>query len=254
VQYRSVFRARSSEKSSVDVVHQDMVCAAAFVGFSLLGAARPGRRGGPAKGYASSCFCPRLEPGRGRRTRSWPGASSSGRCDTVKPTRMLGGGGGRGSGVSNQDRLLATLPYLVPLLDSLTFGFYFFRRVPLAGAIILAPLYPVYQIYRGVPFLAFGVFLILYLLVVRNMNIPRFIRFNTYQALVLDIALIFPQLLSGVNLGSAIPAQVVEILSTSVFYATSLAIGYSAISNVKGELPDQIPGVSDSVRDQIGPL
>lgn len=164
--------------------------------------------------------------------------------------QIYGSGGNNPAPLKN--RALSILPYIVPLLDSLSFGSYVFRRVPLASTLILTPLYPVFQIYRGVPFLAFGVFLILYLLVVRNPDVARYIRFNTYQALVLDIVLIFPQLLSGLNLGAAVPAQIVELLSTTVFYAMSIAIGYAVVSNVKGELPDQIPGISDSVRDQIG--
>lgn len=168
------------------------------------------------------------------------------------PTMLYGGGGGSGPPAPAQERALSILPYLVPLLDSLSFGFYVFRRVPLAGTLILTPLYPLYQLYRGIPFLAFGVFLALYTLVVRNQNVPRYVRFNTYQALILDIVLIFPQLFSGMNLRSAVPSQVVELLSTSVFYAMSIAIGYAVVSNVKGELPDQIPGISDSVRDQVG--
>jgi hypothetical protein len=233
----------------------DMTRAAAFVVLSIPSAVQSRERGASQQGcFASTCSTTRFIPGHVPRTAILRGVERKGRTNTPKAMNMLGGNGGRGSGVPNEDRVLSVLPYFVPLLDSLTFGFYFFRRVPLAGALILGPLYPVYQVYRGVPFLAFGVFLALYLLVVRNVNIPRFIRFNTYQALVLDIALIFPQLLSGVNVGSAIPAQVIEILSTSVFYAMSLAIGYSVVSNAKGELPDQIPGVSDSVRDQIGPF
>lgn len=162
-------------------------------------------------------------------------------------------GGGRGGPTAPlKERAISILPYIIPLLDSLSFGSYVFNRVPLARSLILMPLFPVFQIYRGVPFLAFGVFLVLYLLVVRNPEIPRFIRYNTYQALVLDIVLIFPQLLAGLNLGSVIPAQVAELLTTTVFYAMSIAIGYSVVSNVKGELPDQIPLISDSVGDTIG--
>lgn len=146
------------------------------------------------------------------------------------------------------------LPYVIPLLDSLSFGMYVFSKVPLLGSVLLVPLYPVYSVYRGIPFLAFGVFLALYLLVVRNTSISRFIRFNTYQALMLDIALIFPQLFAGLNLGGAIPPSVVETCSTAVFYAVSLAVAYSVVSNAKGEIPDQIPAISDSVYQQMGPM
>jgi hypothetical protein len=103
--------------------------------------------------------------------------------------------------------------------------------------------------HRGIPFLAFGVFLALYLLVVKNDKISPFIRFNTNQALLLDIVLVLPQLLSGANSGGLIPVSVIEVLSTAVFYAMSLAISYSVINNLKGDLPDDIPGISDSARN-----
>ncbi|CAN8072228.1 unnamed protein product [Agarophyton chilense] len=167
---------------------------------------------------------------------------------------MQRGGGGDGRGrVPTVDRLLSTLPYLIPLLDSLTFGTFVFRRVPLLANVLLLPLLPLYNVYRGVPFLAFGVFLALFVLVVRNVNVSRFVRFNTYQALILDIALILPQLFQGLRLGAAVPTAVVELCSTAVFYAVALAVSYALLSNVQGKLPDQIPAVSDSVKQQLGP-
>lgn len=81
----------------------------------------------------------------------------------------------------------------------------------------------------------------------------RFVRFNTYQALILDIALIFPQLFQGVQLGGVVPSSVVEVCTTAVFYAVSLAISYAVVTNARGRVPDEIPGVSDSVYQQMGP-
>lgn len=149
------------------------------------------------------------------------------------------------------DRVLSILPYLIPLMDSLSFGRFVFAKVPIVGQLLLPPLVPLYSIYRGIPFLAFGVFLALYILVVRNTNISRYIRFNTSQALILDIALIVPQLFQGINLN--IPVTITETLSTAVFYAIALAVIYVVVRNVQGLLPDEIPGVSDSVYQQIGP-
>lgn len=163
-------------------------------------------------------------------------------------------GGGNTPPAPVPERLLSILPYLIPLLDSLSFGKYVFAKVPLLGNVLLAPLFPLYSIYRGVPFFAFGVFLALFVLVVRNTSISRYIRFNTYQALVLDIALIFPQLFEGVNAGGFIPGSVVEVCSTAVFYAISFAIIYAVVTNAKGQVPDEIPGVSASVNQQLGPF
>lgn len=169
--------------------------------------------------------------------------------------RMRMGGGGRGSPPAPAaERLLASLPYLIPLLDSLSFGKFVFAKVPLLGSLVLGPLLPLYSIYRGIPFFAFGVFIVLFIFVVRNTSISRYIRFNTYQALILDIALIFPQLFQGVNTGGVIPGSVVEVCSTAVFYAISFAILYAVITNAKGQTPDEIPGVSASVYQQMGPF
>lgn len=149
------------------------------------------------------------------------------------------------------DRVISILPYVIPLMDSLTFGKYVFAKVPIVGQLLLPPLIPLYSLYRGIPFLAFGVFLALYILVVRNTNISRYIRFNTFQALTLDIALIIPQLFRGVNLN--VPAAIVETLSTAVFYGVVLAVVYVIVRNVQGLVPDEIPGISDSVYQQLGP-
>lgn len=151
------------------------------------------------------------------------------------------------------DRVASLLPYLIPLLDALAFGKYVFAKVPFLESLLLVPLFPVYSLYRGVPFLAFGVFLALYLLVVRNTSISRYIRFNTYQALIIDIALIFPQLFAGLNLGGLIPSVVAETCTTAVFYAVILAIGYAIITIARGDVPDEIPAISDSVYQQMGP-
>ena len=70
---------------------------------------------------------------------------------------------------------------------------------------------------------------------------------------MLDIALIFPQLFAGLRLESSLPGSIVEVCSTSVFYAMLFAVGYAVVCNVRGELPDQIPAVSASVDAQIGP-
>lgn len=151
-----------------------------------------------------------------------------------------------------QDRILSILPYLIPLLDSLSFGSYVFAKIPLLAALVLRPLIPLYQVYRGIPLLAFGVFLALYALVVRNTSISRYIRFNVYQALIIDIALILPQLFQGVRLG--IPSSVAEVCSTAVFYAAALAVSYAVVCNAQGKTPDDIPGISDSVYQQLGPF
>lgn len=184
---------------------------------------------------------------RNRRVEVQSEPSANRRGNTLK---MQGRGGS--SPAPPGERVISILPYLIPLLDSLSFGRHVFSKVPLVAQLLLPPLLPLYSIYRGIPLVAFGIFLVLYLFVVRNTNISRYIRFNTFQALFLDIALIFPQLFQGLNLN--IPATIAETCTTAVFYAAILAVIYSVVRNAQGQVPDEIPGVSDSVYQQMGPF
>lgn len=157
----------------------------------------------------------------------------------------------RSYGVGVRDRIFSIFPYLLPLMDSLTFGKFVFAAAPAVFTPILSVLGPLYMIYRGVPFVAFGCFLLLYFLVVRNPNISRHVRFNAYQSLLLDIALLVPQLLSSFNLGRGFPVSVVELANSTIFYAILMAVSYAVITNARGQLPDQIPIVSESVNSQM---
>lgn len=157
----------------------------------------------------------------------------------------------RSVGVGVRDRIFSMFCYLPVVLDSLTFGKFVFQAAPAVFSPILSVLGPLYMIYRGVPFVAFGCFLALYFLVVRNPNISRHVRFNAYQSLLLDIALIVPQLLSSFRLGTGFPITVVELANSTLFYAVLMAVSYAVISNARGQLPDQIPVVSDSVNSQL---
>ena len=87
-----------------------------------------------------------------------------------------------------KDRFFASLPYLIPLFYSLQFGQYLLRQFPILN-IIFIPVAPVAIIYRSIPFANLIIFFVLFLAVVRNERISHFIRFNTMQSILLDIAL-----------------------------------------------------------------
>lgn len=169
---------------------------------------------------------------------------------------MIRGGGSRGGGggdtVPILERIGASAPYLLPLLDGLVFGRFVFERAPTVAALVLPALGPLFRAYRGVPFFAFGIFFALYLLVVRNTGFSRFVRFNTQQALLLDVVLILPQLLGGAVASAGVPGWLLEAGSSTIFYAVVVSVGYAVISNARGEVPDQIPAVSEAVEAQIG--
>jgi len=124
-----------------------------------------------------------------------------------------------------------------------------FRQFP-ALLVLFLPLQPVLLIYGALG--SFGpliVFFALFIGVVRNEKIPRFIRFNTMQALLLDIV----AYLCGIILRIvALPglAFAMQTLSTTIFLGIMIAVIYSTIQTLMGRYAE-IPTLSDAVYMQV---
>jgi len=93
----------------------------------------------------------------------------------------------RGS-TDTKDRIFAALVYLLPLYSAFAFGIFIFQQIPFLGAALAIALYPLAFLYSSLG--SFGsliIFLVLFFAVVRNPRISHFIRFNTMQAILIDI-------------------------------------------------------------------
>ena len=147
------------------------------------------------------------------------------------------------------DRIFASLPYLLPLIDGLAFGDkYLFKQFPVLELFFL-PLAPLLQIY-SLPFASLIIFFALYLGVVRNENISHFIRFNAMQAILLDIVLmlcglVLPLLARGVQI-----AFIAETLYNMVFLGVLAAFVYAVAQSALGRYAE-IPPLSDAVYMQV---
>jgi len=155
----------------------------------------------------------------------------------------------RGSTTVN-DRIFASLPYLLPIIDSLGFGFFLLRQFPLLG-IILLPLQPVIMVYRMLgPFASLIVFAGLMIFVIRNERIHHFIRFNSMQAIYLSIVSflfgLFLQFLERIP-GSDFASQTV---STLLFLALFVSAIYAIIQVFMGRYAE-IPIISEQVYQQV---
>jgi uncharacterized membrane protein len=146
------------------------------------------------------------------------------------------------------DRIFACLPYLLPLVEGLMFGQFLFAQFP-ALELLFLPLAPVIQIYQTVPFAGMIIFFALYLGVVRNERINHFIRFNTMQAILLDIVLILCSLLLPI-LGGVPIGFIVQTLSNMVFLGTLAAFVYAVAQSLLGRYAE-IPPISDAVYMQV---
>lgn len=152
-----------------------------------------------------------------------------------------------------QDRIFASLPYLLPLLDGLGYGKYLFQQFPPLRIILvlLSPLLQIYvQIDRLIPFFGgFIIFLALFLLVVRNENISHFIRFNTMQSILLGIILSLCGLILQV-LGGSLGGFILETISNMIFIAILASFIYAVVQSLMGRYAE-IPTISEAVYMQV---
>lgn len=147
-----------------------------------------------------------------------------------------------------RDRIFAVLPYLLPLMYGLQFGRFLFAQFPILS-IILIPLAPLMSIYRAFPFAGLVIFFALYLLVVRNSNIPHFIRFNTMQAILLDIIIVLCSIILGVFAGG-LQGFILETIYNMLFLGILAAVIYSVVQSLRGQYAE-IPTISDAVYMQV---
>ncbi|MEO1427882.1 MAG: Tic20 family protein [Cyanobacteria bacterium J06632_19] len=148
-----------------------------------------------------------------------------------------------------KDRIFASLPYLLPLIEGLAFGSFLLNQFP-ALQVIFIPILPVIAIYNGIPFAGLIVFFALFMLVVRNEKIAHFIRFNTMQAILLDIVLVLCGLV--VRALSPVPGAnfAIETLANTIFIGLIVAVVYSVAQTIMGRYAE-IPAISDAVYMQV---
>jgi len=147
------------------------------------------------------------------------------------------------------DRIFACLPYLLPLIEVFAFGQFLLNDFPLLGLIFL-PLLPLLKIYYGVRYAGMIIFFALWLLVVRNEKIGHFIRFNTMQAIILDIVIFLCNILTDIV--KLVPGSgfAMQTLYTTIFMGIVVAVVYSVAQSLMGKYAE-IPTISDAVYMQV---
>ena len=153
------------------------------------------------------------------------------------------------------DRIIASVPYLLPLLDGLRYGRFFFQEFPQVLPLI-APLQPLIKAYYTLPFASLVVFFALYYGVVNNYNFSRFVRYNAMQTILLDILLIIPSLIENFLL-RGVPKTGGYLQLTISFYNfvwlyVFICFLYGVGSCLAGEQA-RLPGVADAA-DRQGPM
>ena len=138
-------------------------------------------------------------------------------------------------------RISSVIFYTLPLKASLPFGYYLFYKFSFLKVLFFLT-FPVALIEKSLPFGGLLFFIILYAGVVRNTNVPYFIRYNACQAILLDIVLIIISYLLRI-------LPLAELGSIVFIFTLSVTI-FSIFQCINGVEPE-IPFISKSVRMQI---
>jgi hypothetical protein len=157
----------------------------------------------------------------------------------------------RGS-TDTKDRIFAALVYLLPLYSAFAFGIFIFQQIPFLGAALAIVLAPLAFLYSSLG--SFGsliIFFVLFFAVVRNPRISHFIRFNTMQAILIDILVYLLGLALGFVARGLGANLVVETLFNVVFLGAFAACVYSIIQSFIGKYAD-IPTISEAAYSQVG--
>jgi hypothetical protein len=152
-------------------------------------------------------------------------------------------------------RVLAALAYTLPWSDSLVFGQPLLSQYPGLGLLAL-PALPMLQFEQLFAAGGFGLgglllFLLLYLMVVRNPQVPYLVRFNVLLALMIDILLILLRLAIQVLFRQTFGDNLlVRTLDNTIFLGAMLLLGFVAVECLRGREPN-VPTLSEAVRMQL---
>jgi uncharacterized membrane protein len=149
-----------------------------------------------------------------------------------------------------KDRSFAALVYLLPLVYAIPFGFLLLTQFPWLYQ-FFNPLIELYKVTNTLPFASIIIFFGLWFAVVRNDKISHFIRFNTMQAILVNILQILFSLIMSILIpvfGSQ--SLITETLSNTIFMGTIAACFFCIFRSVQGVYAE-IPTLSDAASSQI---
>lgn len=149
------------------------------------------------------------------------------------------------------DRLISAAAYTFPFFNGVQYGYQLFAAFP-PLAVAMGPIVPLISAYRSSPFASFCAFFALYLCVVRNPTLSRYVRFNAMQALVLDVLLSLPLIVGQIFAPGrpGIAAQIMAAGHSCVFVLVALTFVYNLVSCILGRTPN-LPFVGDAARRQV---
>jgi len=146
-------------------------------------------------------------------------------------------------------RIISIFMYMIPWSSALNYGSSIFNNFPTLKFFIM-PTLPILFIKETLPIGDFIIFFILFLGVARNNKISYFIRFNTMQAILLNLVLIIISYMKMLLFRMSGNIFIFNNLESFVFIISLTIILFASIQSLRG-LEADIPGISNSAKIQI---
>ena len=146
-------------------------------------------------------------------------------------------------------RLIAILLYMIPLSQSMPFGRYLFIDFPFLQWIIV-PSLPIIYLQQIIPFGGLLLFLFLFFVIAKNPRIPYFLRFNSMQVILLNIALIIMSYIFEILFKPFQNSLLIETFSSTVLITILGIVIFSTYKCLEGKEPD-LPIFSNAARIQL---
>eukprot|EP00434_Breviolum_minutum_P008809 symbB.v1.2.007768.t1/scaffold480.1/size253386/30 len=153
--------------------------------------------------------------------------------------------------VVNDDRSLGprlggSLAYILPLTEAFKFMLPLVQQFPPLG-VIFGPITLLTVLLNTIPFIPLILF-VTYIICAQD--IPRLIRFNLEQAVLIDMALTLPSfILSGLEFSGNV--EVASILGGLTFALTFGISVYAVLCNLDGKDPDGVPFISNVTKNVV---
>ena len=150
---------------------------------------------------------------------------------------------------STTKKFLSSFLYMIPFCESFVFSRYLLSDIPFLK-VLLIPALPIFYIINYIPFGSLLIFLLLYFFVIRNIKVSYFIRFNSLQALLMNIALVIINFLFQLIANPFDNFLLTKTLSSTIFLGTLISVIF-AIYKCLQEVEPELPGISNAVRLQL---
>lgn len=145
-------------------------------------------------------------------------------------------------------RLTGSLAYILPLTEAFKFMLPLVQQFPPLG-VIFGPITLLTVLLNTIPFIPLILF-VTFIIFAQVKDIPRLVRFNLEQAVLIDMALTLPSfILSTLEFSGNL--EVASVLGGLTFALTFGISVYAVLCNLDGKDPDGVPLISNVTKNVV---